>query len=261
MIFFSSIRHAFCSCKSVLFGALLSLIIVTPLFASPKIHVVTTESPATLLHPINNYILVEQVLLRMGFQVKFTHLPWSRALQMVRTGMADAIASTIYTENRSKFLTFSSEPLDYKTVSFFVKRGTTLPRSRSLSRYSSYSIGAIRGYSYGTEIDTAIRYGILPHVEYTASFDNALRQLVAERTDVLIGFSKDVWAAAHQVVLTQDIEEIEESFRTYPTYLAFSKRSEFTDLASSFSKTLREMKKDGSYKMIKSQTDALSTLK
>ena len=247
--------------KSLLYAAVCICYVLFTLpnssYARPQtIHLVATEtnlleSRQTPSDSNPHLLLLQEAFKRLGYKTTISQYPWNRALEMAKSGQIDAVATTIYTEERADYLNFCPEPLGYTNVSMFIRKNDqTVPLSRSLAEYSSFTIGAIRGYSYGPEIDSAIRFGLLPIMEYTASFETSLRQLLAHRTDVLIGYNSSVWNTAERLGIEQKIETIDKSFRSYPIFVAFSKQNPNAKLYKKLSPLLRKMKQDGTFQQI-----------
>lgn len=186
---------------------------------------------------------------RMGLKISYAQYPWSRCINMMKKGRADAMMNLFKTPERVKFMAFSDTVLAHETNTFFILKDNDLPYSGRISDLTPYKLGTIRNYSYGQKFDR-----IHFPVNYTLETEQQLLQaLLNRRCDVILG---------NKLVFENIIRARQLSDRVKPLvpdaskgllYLAFSKIRGHELLAQSFSDSLKQFKTTTEYaKIIKS---------
>lgn len=154
--------------------------------------------------------------------IKVTILPWARAMKQVMTGQADAIMPALYTKERSKSLTFPSEPLINFNGSVLIKRkDDDFVFTGFDDIKSKKSVAKVRAVLLGKPFERARNQNIVNVVEVT-KLEDALNMLLLQRVDLVIS---DAYAAT-SVIKNMKIENkasiMEISKTAEPSYLAFS---------------------------------------
>ena len=88
--------------------------------------------------------------------LSFKVVPWKRALEMTRIGVADGILAPIHTEEREKFLYYPSEAIMVEKTVFLGLKGTPLKIART-DDLEKIEVGVVRGYAYTPEFDNNTR--------------------------------------------------------------------------------------------------------
>lgn len=97
--------------------------------------------------------IVNQVFNRIGYKTEITNYPWKRALEMSKTGEADAIMSIRKSAEREADYIFS-DPISI-TQNYFFKMNNKEIQAENINDLKAYNIGIVKGYVYGKIFDEA----------------------------------------------------------------------------------------------------------
>jgi polar amino acid transport system substrate-binding protein len=191
--------------------------------------------------------LVIQIMNQLGHSVSIEVLPWTRAVKMVRHGMADAIFTIFKNPERELFLDYSNEVLIPQMVALYVPKTRRIAYDGNLETLARYKIGVVSTISYGRRFDSARR---MLKVESTASLEQNFAKMARGRIDLVISnvFSADL--AISQMHIGEKIERLEPPVETVPSYIAFPRVKDNTQLRINFDHKLMESKTNGSYDRI-----------
>ena len=191
---------------------------------------------------------------RMGLKISYAQYPWSRCMNMMKKGQADAMMNLFKTPERMEFMTFAGTVLGYETNTLFTLTDKNLNYSGNIRELTSYKIGTIRNYSYGKRFDS-IRFPVNFTLETEQQLLNAL---LNQRCEVIIGnklvFEKIFRARG----LSPRIKALVPDVSKDPLFIAFSKVRGHETLAQSFSDNLKQFKTTREYaKILKSYNISL----
>ncbi|ALT79397.1 substrate-binding periplasmic protein [Paucibacter sp. KCTC 42545] len=189
--------------------------------------------------------MVEAAAKSLGLRVRWTSLPWKRALLMVETGQADAITYISRTPEREAWAVFlEGNFLSSADVRFIARKedAARLVFNGDLPDFlAQHSLVAVRGFQFGNaEIDRG------PRIE-ASNTDDLLRRLLAGHATVGV-VAWDNFRAAHQ-----DRPEFARIVALQPpiisarNYIAFSAARGHTPLAQRFSVALSRLKQSAEY--------------
>jgi polar amino acid transport system substrate-binding protein len=194
--------------------------------------------------------VVTEAFRRMGYQFEIQLMPWARCLAEVRSGGVDGIFSVFKLPERAEFLTYTSVPVITQVEAFFVPADSNLKFTGEMSQLGGLRIGTIRGTSYGIKVDTALKTGVWPTVVETNNVDSLVGMLVLKRIDLAVGYRHVVVEAARKKGDLSNIKELSPDIDEVPSYLAFSKQRDYSDVIANFDKALASMKDDHSFEAI-----------
>lgn len=97
--------------------------------------------------------IAQKVLGEAGHTIEYRNMPWSRAIEEARKGKFDAIVGAA--EGDAPDFQFPSSSLGVSSNVFLVKKGSAW-RYTDMASLDSVSLGTIRDYSYGDELDAYI---------------------------------------------------------------------------------------------------------
>jgi polar amino acid transport system substrate-binding protein len=132
--------------------------------------------------------IAQKVLGEAGHAIDYRTMPWSRAIEEARRGKFDAIVGAA--QGDAPDFVFPSVKLGVSSNVLMVKTGSPW-RYTDMGSLATVSLGTIRDYSYGDELDAYIgEHEKDPKRVQIASGDNALetnfKKLDAGRIDVLV---------------------------------------------------------------------------
>jgi len=189
---------------------------------------------------------VKAVIGKMGLGSKFEQLPWKRCLMTMENGQADVLVSALKTPEREKFLYYPDEFISLSKTVFFTKKGSPIQFDGSLENLKNYTIGIIRGFSYGDAFDKAV---YLKKDELNNT-DILVRVVSVGRNDLGAENLAVITASARKQGVLENIRFLEKPIHSQKLYVVFSKVRFLEKTGSKFSEILREFKKTEDYRKI-----------
>jgi len=189
---------------------------------------------------------VKAVIGKMGLGSKFEQLPWKRCLMTMENGQADVLVSALKTPEREKFLYYPDEFISLSKTVFFTKKGSPIQFDGSLENLKNYTIGIIRGFSYGDAFDKAV---YLKKDELNNT-DILVKVVSVGRNDLGAENLAVITASARKQGVLENIRFLEKPIHSQKLYVVFSKVRFLEKTGSKFSETLREFKKTEDYRKI-----------
>lgn len=187
---------------------------------------------------------------RTGHQFEIQLMPWARCLAEIRSGRVDGIFSVFKLPEREEFLTYTSVPVITQVEAFFVPADSDLKFGGEVGQLAGLRIGTIRGTSYGIKVDSALKTGVWSTVVETNNVDSLVGMLVLKRIDLAVGYRHVVFEAATKKGDLDKIRELSPDIDEIPSYLAFSKKRDYSEIIASFDQALTSMKNDHSFDAI-----------
>jgi polar amino acid transport system substrate-binding protein len=194
--------------------------------------------------------VINEAFNRAGYSVEIKLMPWARCLIEVENGNVDGIFSAFITEERLSFLTYAEEVLITQVQAFFVRSDSDITFDGNLSSLEDYSIGLIKGTSHGPRLDTAIEEGTFKKIDVTQNSQSNVSKLVAGRIDLLPSYRHIVLSTAKELDYVGKIKQLSPEIEAIHSYLAFSKKRDFSNEIDDFNRALSSMKLDGTYDQI-----------
>jgi polar amino acid transport system substrate-binding protein len=194
--------------------------------------------------------VVAEAFRRTGVQFEIQLMPWARCLAEIRSGRVDGIFSVFKLPERNEFLTYTSVPIITQVVAFFVPADSDLKFGGDISKLEGSRIGTIRGTSYGSTVDSALKTGVWSAVVETNNIDSLVGMLAVKRIDLAVGYRHVVLEAASKKGYLGKIRELSPGIEEIQSYLAFSKQRDYSEVVASFDKALTSMKNDKSFEAI-----------
>lgn len=203
--------------------------------------------------------IINEVFKRMDQPINITLYPWARALNMVKTGKADAIFTAFKNNEREVFADYSKEVLMPQTISLFSLKNKNIMFNGNLESIKDLSIGVVHKVSYGKLFDEARKSKIIsrPVTSYTG--EKNLKRLLNNDLDLLISNTYGGVDILCKLGKLDEVNILTPPIESIPSYIAFSKLKKLTDIRDKFDIILAKMKKDGSYdKILKTYKNCLS---
>jgi len=197
-----------------------------------------------------NADIVREIFKRLDRPVVIQLYPWARALAMLEEGKADGGISAYYTEERAEYLDYSKEPITLQTVCLYTSTKHPIPYTGKLEEAYPHSLGYVRQYSYGQQLDSAIQYGRFSETTVINNLPAGLRMLTEKRLDLIVGYAMAVQQHIKSEGLSQEITELSPPVDRVPSFTIFSKKNQLLPLRELYDAKLKEIKADGTYDKI-----------
>ena len=194
--------------------------------------------------------IVTEVFRRMQQPIHISLLPWARSIQMIENGTADAIFTAYKTPEREAFADYSKEILMPQIISLFVLKESTIQFDGDFSKLANYRFGAVRKVSYGRIFDKAVTNGLIQTPDMANTGEKNIDKLLTERFDILVSNKYGALEILKKKGLTEQVKELKPAVENVPSYIAFSKQRNLTQVRDEFDAVLAEMKRDGTYERI-----------
>ena len=197
--------------------------------------------------------VVTEASRRAGYPLEIQLMPWARCLAEIRSGRVDGIFSVFQLPERNEFLTYTSVPIITQVLAFFVPADSDLKFGGDIGQLGHFRIGIIRGTSYGIKVDSALKAGVWSKVAEANNIDGLVAMLGLKRIDLAVGYRDVVFEAARKKGYLSKIKELAPAIDEIPSYLAFSKRRDYSEVVANFDRALTSMKNDHSLEAIYSK--------
>lgn len=194
--------------------------------------------------------LARELFRRLNIPLRHRLLPWNRVLRMMEEGSADGVTMLAHSTEREASMVFSV-PVDEARQSFYYARANL--QGFDWTRYEDlrpYRIGLVQGYTYAPEFLAAVERSGLS-VEYAPSDESNFAKLRTGRVDLCL--SNDTVAEAYlssQPDLDAAVGKANRPVRSYPLYMAFSRRSPLAARLPEINRELQRMHADGTLRRI-----------
>ena len=199
-----------------------------------------------LLHSGLSVDLITTALGRAGYEVRYTEVPWERALRGLESGSYDLINGWP-SESRARFAAVSRPFLTNRMR--WVQRAEDDVPADGLHSLEGYAIALNRGYAYGEELTHNARLSI----GYTTNFLQAARMLVAGRVDLTLEDERTA-----QFHFDRELADVSDQLSFVPgEYLALDlslvvrkNHPHQAQIIEAFNREMGEMLEDGTYAAI-----------
>lgn len=168
---------------------------------------------------------------------------WSRCLEIMKSKNADVILTVFLTGEREKFLWFPDEFTSYEPNTFFTRKINKINYSGNLNDLKKIKVGVKSNTSYGQQFDRAD----FIKRDTSKNQETLIQKIVEKRLEIGIGSIPVISYIAKRMNCFNEIVFLKPYVTIDPMYIAFSKKNGNQELASDFSKELKEFKKSLSY--------------
>jgi len=198
--------------------------------------------------------VIREVMKRMGYKhsdYEIVEYPWSRIIEITQSGSdeIDMVLDIYETTERSVYLDFSTIPYMYYPQVMITRKTTDIDSIETLEDLRPYTVGTVKHYSYGPEIDNAIKDGLIS-IEEVFDSDQNLTKLVSGRVEIVIEGYYNAVEVIQNKGYEDDLKIVELPVDPLKSYVAFPKSKQLDEFRKKYDKTMTEMSKDGTIKEI-----------
>lgn len=191
--------------------------------------------------------LTEQIFAEADIRVEYRVLNWARAVHDARLGKLDALVGAGVQDAPDFF--FSRSAPGISRMCFYGLAGETW-RYAGLGSLAAVRLGAVHGYSYGTELDMYLsrRQGTtqVQIISGDLALSTNLRRLLHGRVDVLVENAWVMEAALAERSMQDRVVELGCRQPDIPIYVAFSPgRAQSARYLKIFEQGLQRFRQDG----------------
>ena len=195
-----------------------------------------------------NHVITE-AFQRKGYTVKYTYLPWKRAVMEAKNGQYSALSYVYWSQDRETEF-YLSDPISEEKIVFFHLKSKPIKDWNILEDLNNYKIGATGGYTYTQEFWNLAETKRLM-VDVTNSDLQNFKKLLAGRIDI---FPSGL--VNGKSILQREFDASQSnllSFHSKPLsettgHLAFTRRrKDSVSLVRIFNQGLAQLKAEGLY--------------
>jgi len=197
--------------------------------------------------------IVREVFKRMNKPISMTKLPWSRALLYLQRGEIDGLFEILKKPEREEFADYSKVVLMDETASLFVLDDSFIVFDGDLNKLQNYTFGVRQDFSYGAEFDRTVEDKVISKIVKKVYPEDLLHLLNFGRIDILIGDKYGIPYTYNKISTVKKhkkIKRLSPDVQYTPSYMAFSKKCNLTNIRDYFDEVLSEIKRDGTYDKI-----------
>jgi len=195
--------------------------------------------------------VLREVFSALGRRVEFRVRPWARCFEETRAGAADGWFAIYRLAGREPSFLYSNVPIYQAEEHIYLRRGQSLDVAAWRDALKGKRIGIINGSYHGPIFEAAVAAHLFGEVEIVNSDESLVAMLEAGRIDAAFTTTELVAQTVAGLGRSAAIVQTEPAIATMPTYLAFTRKKEFTALRDAFDRELTRMKEDGRYEALR----------
>lgn len=193
-------------------------------------------------------LVIEEAFQRNGLKTTFQTVPAKRALEMVEIGEADGDLMRVDKLKHKNYLRIE-EPIYHASWAVYTLRKKISFKTWNDLKTGNYIVGHHDGSLRPKHmIENVLKIDKKKRVLFTANFMNGFKMLMEDRFDVL------VIGSVNAIILLKEKNFLNEGVRFAGTVEKFYLHSflsvRHADLEPKISKTIREMKADGTFRRL-----------
>lgn len=199
-----------------------------------------------------SYDLMREIFSRLDLEVEIELFPQKRMIELIKKGDKDGATVISKNAQRLKFIDYTDSIFQKKGLLYFLEENDHLVDWQSYEELKGLKIGVVAGHNYGDKFNKAVKKFALDIYPVT-HIDQNFEKLIHGRIDLLLCIEA---TANHYLSFPKYKDKIIASSKGYYEkgyYIGFSKLSNARHLIPRVNKVIREMKKDGSLKKIRSK--------
>ncbi|MBE9608310.1 substrate-binding periplasmic protein [Chitinilyticum piscinae] len=178
-----------------------------------------------------------------GYRVDYQEVPFARAELMINRGEADGFIGVLRLPKRSSWA-FPATPQAISRVCFYTRPDSRWSYRNSMSSSELPSVGSIKDYSYGQEIDAKLADSKADALSGVDGLERNLRKLAGHRIDAIVEYELVVQYQQH--LNRTPLRNAGCSQQADELYLAFSpKRHDGAQLAQQLEAGIVRLRQTG----------------
>ncbi len=187
--------------------------------------------------------LLGEAFKKMGIPLEMEAVPWKRAIAAIDEGKA-GVGGIYKNDERLKKYDYSDKLFD-EVIQVYARKGAEFAFT-DVASLTGKKIGVLRGWSYGDDFDAAAKAGKITIDEAEGDGQN-FAKLAAGRIDAVLAVreSGDINMASPETA--KAVVALATPLSSSPSFLAFNKSANKSEILAKFNAALAQMKADGSF--------------
>lgn len=190
--------------------------------------------------------IVKEAFAIEDYQLNIEFVPWSRAMELGKSGDYDGILGALYSDDRTKSFLYSNPVFKYNLVLYTRKELAT--SKEEFKKLNKLKFGKVKNYYYPVNEEDLKNYSIIE----TNSIENNLNALINKRIDFIVECENVIDDLLNNKFekYTDKINKI-EVFEQKDFYILFSKQMKDSEKVSEdFNNGLKKIRNNGTYEKI-----------
>lgn len=185
----------------------------------------------------------------LGYDYVVKDYPWARMLDSMETGELDMMIDAYITPERQGFMYYSQIPYGTFPQALYALKDSNISFDGDLNSLKDYTVGVTRGYSYGTNFDTAMNNQVFTSDE-SDTVQSLFEKLAGGRVDLAADTYYSGQATLPEMGLEDKVVLVEPFFDSLYSYVVFSKANDLEPLRDEYDDALRALIANGTMKEI-----------
>ncbi len=186
--------------------------------------------------------LLKRIEQLTGEKIGIHIMPWTRALNRVKTGEATALIGPYYSEKRAQYLSYCDVPFYDDHMVFLKKKSLTFTWKGDFQSLKRYRVLTVKSWSYGKLFDENRQH---MHLAQTLAASNGIKMLMKGRVDLLAFNKRNALAEIRKQGLTDKIEILEPAFSKRLGFFAFSRQHSAPEFEKAFGLAMKQLEEAG----------------
>lgn len=191
--------------------------------------------------------VIKEIGRRLEIEINFVLKPWKRLEKEVEEGSVSCVAAYFRTEERIKYMDFTTVPLHITSYTLFTRRDNKRAFS-TLKDLKGWKIGVNRGFKTTAEFEDAVSNGWIIKHEVNNE-EQSLKMIQLNRLDAILT-NYHVGLYNIKKINASKIIPLHPSIVDTPAYFVFSKKKNLAYLIPKFDEALLSIIQDGTYNKI-----------
>ena len=193
--------------------------------------------------------VAKEALALSGYKVNYIEIPWTRAVGLARKGEVQAVVGA-FRGDAPDFVFPQNPLLKISPSALFVTKDDW--QYSGISSMNKVTLGAIKGYDYGGELNAYINSLLATDSENIVQLygNNAVQRniqfLLKDRIDVFVESAPVLWYQAKLMGVENKLKQIGEVSPAEPCFIAFSPSLELSaETSKALDSGIETLKKSG----------------
>ena len=185
---------------------------------------------------------------RLGCQLRFSKLPWARALEELRVGRIDLISGAYKKPEREVYALFSTQGIVSPNVLFVRTEDIDKWHFKSLAELpaESFRLGAQINVSYSREYDQLMQTDSFSrNVQSQSDRISLWKMLAVNRIDGVIADLLTGRQELHDLQLQDKVKATDFIVSNEPSFFAFSRATTSQTFVDNFDEVISQMREEG----------------
>ncbi len=183
------------------------------------------------------YEIVRSICNELDYEFCVEIHDWDKSLELFHEGKADAIFTIYRTEDREKFAAFMNSPIINQKSTFIAHADSNNVYEPGMDSLSDLKLGIIRGFSYGSIFDSALKEGKFKNIIYSQDLHDNIQNLLEGKCDIIVSDLQAALYWLNKMGKKDEVRVLKPYIQIIPSYVAFRRTAEHEEILKKFNET------------------------